>query len=66
VLAPLLVFTRAWLAPSASAAEYGGLAQRYVREFDQMAAGGAPIADRPQVGSADLNRWPTWATALKS
>ena len=35
-------------------AEYGGLAQRYVCEFDQKwLRGGAP-ADEPLVGSADI------------
>ena len=34
--------------------EYGGLAQRYVREFDQKwLRGGAP-ADEPLVGSGDI------------
>ena len=55
VLGPLLVF-----APQLAAAkrtglrEYGTLAQRYVREFDQKwLRGGAP-ADEPLVGSADI------------
>jgi hypothetical protein len=55
VLGPMLVF-----APKLAAAkrgglgEYGGLAQRYVREFDQKwLRGGAP-ADEPLVGSGDI------------
>ena len=55
VLAPLLVFTpRLARTKRMGLAEYGGLAQRYVREFDQKwLRGGAP-ADEPLVGSADL------------
>lgn len=55
VLGPMLVF-----APTLAAAkreglrEYGALAQRYVREFDQKwLRGGAP-ADEPLVGSGDI------------
>jgi hypothetical protein len=55
VLAPLLVFTpRLARTKRMGLAEYGGLAQRYVREFDQKwLRGGAP-PDEPLVGSADL------------
>ena len=55
VLAPLLVFTpRLARTKRMGLAEYGGLAQRYVREFDQKwLRGGAP-SDEPLVGSADL------------
>ena len=55
VLAPLLVFTpRLARTKRIGLAEYGGLAQRYVREFDQKwLRGGAPT-DEPLVGSADL------------
>jgi hypothetical protein len=55
VLAPLLVFTpRLARTKRIGLVEYGGLAQRYVREFDQKwLRGGAPI-DEPLVGSADL------------
>jgi len=55
VLAPLLVFTpRLARTKRIGLSEYGGLAQRYVREFDQKwLRGGAP-ADEPLVGSADL------------
>ena len=55
VLAPLLVFTpRLARTKRIGLAEYGGLAQRYVREFDQKwLRGGAP-AEEPLVGSADL------------
>ena len=55
ILGPLLVFT-----PKLEAArrkglrEYGALAQRYAREFDQKwVRGGAP-ADEPLLGSADI------------
>jgi hypothetical protein len=55
ILGPLLVFS-----PKLAAAkrqgirEYGILAQRYVREFDQKwLRGGAP-ADEPLIGSADI------------
>jgi hypothetical protein len=55
VLAPLLVFTpRLARTKRMGLAEYGGLAQRYVREFDQKwLRGGAPTGE-PLVGSADL------------
>ena len=55
VLAPLLVFTpRLARTKRLGLAEYGGLAQRYVREFDQKwLRGGAPT-DEPLVGSGDI------------
>ncbi len=55
VLAPLLVFTpRLARTKRLGLVEYGGLAQRYVREFDQKwLRGGAPV-EEPLVGSADL------------
>jgi hypothetical protein len=55
VLAPLLVFTpRLARTKRIGLAEYGGLAQRYVREFDQKwLRGGAP-PDEPLVGSVDI------------
>jgi hypothetical protein len=55
VLGPLLVFIpRLVRTKRVGLAEYGGLAQRYVREFDQKwLRGGAPT-DEPLVGSADL------------
>jgi len=55
VLAPLLVFTpRLARTKRIGLAEYGGLAQRYVREFDQKwLRGGAPT-DEPLVGSGDI------------
>ena len=55
VLAPLLVFIpRLARTKRVGLAEYGGLAQRYVREFDQKwLRGGAPT-DEPLVGSADI------------
>jgi hypothetical protein len=55
VLAPLLVFApRLARTKRTGLAEYGGLAQCYVREFDQKwLRGGAP-AEEPLVGSADL------------
>jgi hypothetical protein len=55
VLGPLLVFIpRLVRTKRVGLAEYGGLAQRYVREFDQKwLRGGAP-ADEPLVGSADI------------
>jgi hypothetical protein len=55
VLAPLLVFVpRLARTKRAGLAEYGGLAQRYVREFDEKwLRGGAP-ADEPLVGSGDI------------
>ena len=55
VLAPLLVFTpRLARTKRLGLAEYGGLAQRYVREFDQKWLRGGASADEPLVGSADL------------
>ena len=55
VLAPLLVFTpRLARTKRMGLAEYGGLAQRYVREFDQKWLRGGALADEPLVGSADL------------
>jgi len=55
VLAPLLVFApRLARTKRTGLSEYGGLAQRYVREFDQKwLRGGAP-AEEPLVGSADI------------
>lgn len=55
VLAPLLVFVPLLARTKrVGLAEYGGLAQRYVREFDEKwLRGGAP-ADEPLVGSADV------------
>jgi hypothetical protein len=55
VLGPLLVFIpRLVRTKRVGLAEYGRLAQRYVREFDQKwLRGGAP-ADEPLVGSADI------------
>jgi hypothetical protein len=55
VLGPMLVF-----APKLAAAkrgglgEYGGLAQRYVREFDQKWLRGGGPADEPLIGSGDI------------
>ena len=55
VLAPLLVFTpRLARTKRMGLAEYGGLAQRYVREFDEKWLRGGALADEPLVGSADL------------
>jgi hypothetical protein len=67
VLAPLLVFTpRLARTKRTGLAEYGGLAKRYVREFDQKwLRGGAPIHEA-LVAAGTSNRWPIWATALKS
>jgi hypothetical protein len=55
VLGPLLVFgPKLGAAKRAGLAEYGTLAQRYVREFDhKWLRGGAP-ANEPLVGSADI------------
>jgi hypothetical protein len=55
VLGPLLVFApHLEAAKRAGMREYGGLAQRYVREYDRKwLRGGAP-PDEPLVGSADI------------
>jgi hypothetical protein len=55
VLGPLLVFVpNLSLARRTGLLEYGTLAQRYVREFDEKwVRGGAPVGE-PLVGSADL------------
>jgi hypothetical protein len=55
VLGPLLVFgPQLEAAKRAGLREYGTLAQRYVRAFDQKwLRGGAP-ADEPLIGSADI------------
>jgi len=55
VIGPLLVFTRRLEAVArAGVREYGELAQRYVRDFDQKwLRGGAP-ADEPLLGSEDI------------
>ena len=55
VLGPLLLFTpHLGAARRVGLREYGTLAQRYVREFDdKWLRGGAP-ADEPLVGSADI------------
>jgi hypothetical protein len=55
VLAPLLVFVpRLARTKRMGLAEYGALAQRYVREFDQKWLRGGASAEEPLVGSADL------------
>ena len=55
VLAPLLVFIpRLIRTKRVGLAEYGGLAQRYVREFDHKWLRGRAPAEEPLVGSADL------------
>lgn len=55
VLAPLLVFIpRLIRTKRVGLAEYGGLAQRYVREFDHKWLRGRAPTDEPLVGSADL------------
>ncbi|HEX4652681.1 MAG TPA: hypothetical protein VH227_00375 [Candidatus Udaeobacter sp.] len=55
VLAPLLVFTpRLARTKRLGLAEYGGLAQRYVREFDQKWLRREAPADEPLVGSAGI------------
>jgi hypothetical protein len=55
ILGPLLVFSpQLAAAKRAGLREYGTLAQRYTREFDQKwLRGGAP-ADEPLMGSADI------------
>jgi hypothetical protein len=55
VLGPMLVFApRLAAAKRAGLREYGTLAQRYVREFDQKwLRGGAPV-DEPLIGSGDI------------
>ena len=55
VLAPLLVFVPCLARTKrVGLAEYGGLAQRYVREFDEKwLRGGAP-AGEPLIGSGDI------------
>ena len=55
ILGPLLVFSpKLEAAKRAGLREYGTLAQRYVREFDdKWLRGGAP-ADDPLLGSADI------------
>jgi hypothetical protein len=55
VLAPLLVFTpRLARTKRIGLVEYGRLAQRYVREFDQKWLRGEAPADEPLVGSVDI------------
>jgi len=55
VLCPLLVFTfRLAAAKRAGVLEYGVLAQRYVREFDDKWLRGGAGADEPLIGSADI------------
>jgi len=55
VVGPLLVFVPVMArAKRAGLSEYGGLAQRYVREFDQKWLRGRAPADEPLVGSADI------------
>jgi hypothetical protein len=55
IIGPLLVFSpQLAAAKRAGLREYGTLAQRYTREFDQKwLRGGAP-ADEPLIGSADI------------
>lgn len=55
VVAPLLVFTpRLARTKRRGLAEYGGLAQRYVREFDEKWLRGESSTDESLVGSADI------------
>jgi hypothetical protein len=55
VLGPLLLFTpHLALARRVGLREYGTLAQRYVREFDDKWLRGRAPADEPLVGSADI------------
>jgi len=55
VLCPMLVFTfRLAAAKRAGILEYGVLAQRYVREFDDKWLRGGAGADEPLIGSADI------------
>jgi hypothetical protein len=55
VLAPLLVFVPMLARTKRTGlAEYGGLAQRYVREFDRKWLRGDAPADERLVGSADI------------
>jgi len=55
VLAPLLVFVPLLARTKrVGLAEYGGLAQRYAREFDEKWLRGGVSADEPLVGSADV------------
>jgi hypothetical protein len=55
VLVPLLVFIpRLARAKREGLAEYGALAQRYVREFDEKWLRGGAAADEPLVGSGDI------------
>jgi len=55
VLAPLLLFTpHLGAARRAGLREYGTLAQRYVREFDEKWLRGGCAAGEPLVGSADI------------
>jgi hypothetical protein len=55
VLGPLLLFTpRLAAARRIGLREYGALAQRYVREFDDKWLRGGPAAGEPLIGSADI------------
>jgi hypothetical protein len=55
VFGPFLVFVpRLTAAKRAGLSEYGTLAERYVREFDQKWLRGGAAAEEPLVGSADV------------
>ncbi|MGK6310748.1 hypothetical protein [Variovorax sp. DT-64] len=55
ILGPLLVFSRQLEAAERTGMrEYGTLAQRYAREFDQKWLRGGAQADEPLLGSADI------------
>jgi hypothetical protein len=55
ILAPLLVFTRRLEDVARTGVrEYGFLAQKYARDFDQKWLRGAAPADEPLLGSADI------------
>jgi hypothetical protein len=59
VLAPLLVFVPLLARTKrVGLAEYGGLAQRYVHEFDQKWLRGGASADEPLVAARMSNPWP--------
>jgi len=59
VLCPLLVFTfRLAAAKRAGILEYGVLAQRYVRAFDDKWLRGGAGAEEPLIAAPTSSRWP--------
>jgi hypothetical protein len=66
MLGPMLVFApRLMRAKRQGLIEYGALAERYVREFDQKWLRGGALPDEPLVGSSDIRSLADLANSFK-